>query len=92
MSPSNGCALCEAASFTTRYHEDDQCWIADCLICRVPMVVWRLHGSSPPPDVREALLEQLTVVADSFFAGRAWHYDDHMRRIPDHYHGHARAR
>src|ERR1019366_6652021 len=91
MSPSNGCALCEAASITTRYHEDDQCWIADCLICRVPMVVWRLHDSSPPPDVREGLLEQLAVVADSFFAGRAWRYDDHMRNIPDHYHGHARA-
>ena len=55
------------------------------------MVVWRLHDSSPPPDVREVLLEQLAVVADSFFTGRAWHYDDHMRKIPDHYHGHARA-
>jgi hypothetical protein len=83
--------LCEAASITTRYHEDDQCWIADCVICRVPMVVWRMHDSSPPNDVREELLERLRVVADSFFVGRAWHYDDHMRRIPDHYLGHARA-
>ena len=38
---SRGCDLCEAAVITTRYFEDDDCWIADCEICLVPMVVWR---------------------------------------------------
>ena len=36
-----GCELCEAARLTTWYHEDDVCWVADCEICAVPMVVWR---------------------------------------------------
>ena len=34
------CELCEAAHLTTWYHDDEVCWIADCEICDVPMVVW----------------------------------------------------
>jgi hypothetical protein len=45
---SAGCDLCEAAIITTRYFEDDDCWIADCEICLVPMVVWRTHDAAPP--------------------------------------------
>ena len=91
MSPSSDCALCEAATLTTRYFEDDECWIAECLLCRVPMVVWRIHSPQAPDEVRATLLESLSVVAGQFFEGRPWYYDDHMRNIPDHYHGHARA-
>jgi hypothetical protein len=92
MSLSRRCELCEAASITTRYYEDEECWIADCLICRVPMVVWRVHEPTVPEEVRDRLIGCLTSVAESFFEGCAWHYDDHMRNIPDHYHGHARRR
>ncbi len=77
---------------TTRYFEDEDCWIADCLICRVPMVVWREHDASPSSEVRQGLLASITVVAEEFYRGREWYYDDHMRKIPDHYHAHARAR
>jgi hypothetical protein len=56
------------------------------------MVVWRVHDPSPPQDVRALLLDSLAAVADQFFEGRAWYFDDHMRKIPDHYHGHARVR
>lgn len=56
------------------------------------MVVWRRHDPSPTDEVRHQLLERLRVVADRFFAGGSWYYDDHMRKIPDHYHGHARGR
>jgi hypothetical protein len=56
------------------------------------MVVWRQHDPRPPDDVRRELRERLTTVADEFFEGRQWYYDDHMRRIPDHYHAHARGR
>ena len=48
-----GCELCEAARLTTWYHEDDVCWVADCEICAVPMVVWRTHGTDPPEPDRE---------------------------------------
>jgi len=92
MSPSSGCQLCQGLTITTRYFEDERCWIADCVVCRVPMVVWRQHDPRPPDDVRRELRERLTTVADEFFEGRQWYYDDHMRRIPDHYHAHARGR
>ena len=36
------CELCEAGHLTTWYHEDEICWIADCEMCAVPMVVWKL--------------------------------------------------
>ncbi len=75
---------------TTRYDEDDECWIAECLICRVPMVVWRVHDPHPPAVIRARLITRLGAVADRLYEGGAWYYDDHMRNIPDHYHGHAR--
>ncbi|MDH2903031.1 MAG: hypothetical protein PXZ08_03660 [Actinomycetota bacterium] len=90
MSLSSRCELCEAAPLTPRYYDDAECWIADCLICRVPMVVWRVHDATPPPEVHRRLVERLTTVAEKEFLGRGWYFDDHMRNIPDHYHGHAR--
>lgn len=77
---------------TIRYFEDETCWIADCLICRVPMVVWREHDAVPSAEVRDGLLANLAPVAAEFYSGREWYYDDHMRKIPDHYHAHARAK
>ena len=67
------------------------CWIADCEICFVPMVVWRNHGSAPPADALSHMHEQLAQVAAEQLTVE--HYiDDNMRRIPDHYHAHARPR
>jgi hypothetical protein len=87
---SDGCELCEAAVVTKRYFEDDVCWIGDCEICLVPMVVWRVHDASPPPEVRRHLHDALGVVASAEFTETTWSIDDHMRNIPDHYHAHAR--
>jgi len=75
---------------TTWYHEDELCWIADCEICEVPMVVWRDHGTTPPPEVLEHLQARLRDVADQRFGEGGYSIDDHMRNIPDHYHAHAR--
>lgn len=87
---SENCELCEAAPITKRYFEDDVCWIADCEICLVPMVVWRSHDPVPPADTKALLHERLTVVADEVLGEGTWRIDDHMRNIPDHYHAHAR--
>jgi hypothetical protein len=84
------CELCEAAVVTKRYFEDETCWIGDCEICLVPMVVWREHDATPPEDVRAHLHAVLGAVADEEFAATPWTIDDHMRNIPDHYHAHAR--
>jgi hypothetical protein len=88
--PTERCELCEAARMTTWYYDDELCWIADCEICEVPMVVWRVHGSVPPDDVLEALTTRLRAVADERFGTDGYRIDDHMRNIPDHYHAHAR--
>ncbi len=84
------CELCDAAVITQRYGEDELCWIADCEICLVPMVVWKEHSPTPSPEVKAALAERLASVADEIFGSGGWTLDDHMRNIPDHYHAHAR--
>lgn len=85
-----GCDLCEAAVITTRYYEDESCWIGDCEICLVPMVVWRRHDADPPAEVKAHLHAVLAMVAEREFLDTPWRIDDHMRNIPDHYHAHAR--
>jgi hypothetical protein len=86
----DGCELCRAARITRWYHEDGTCWIAECEICEVPMVVWRFHGVEPPADHLAHMRARLAEVAT---AELGEHYvDDHMRNIPDHWHAHARPR
>ena len=84
------CDLCEAARLTPWHHEDDVCWVADCEICDVPMVVWKEHGAEPPDGVLEHMLAQLARVADARFGPGGWTVDRVMRQIPDHFHAHAR--
>ena len=85
-----GCDLCEAAPLTPWYHEDDTCWVADCEICDVPMVVWRSHGADPPETDVAHMVARLTEVADARFGAGGWSIDRIMRQIPDHFHAHAR--
>ena len=49
-------------------HEDDDCWVAECLVCRTPMVVWRSHGL-PEPDLEAALLDRLERIAAERYGG-----------------------
>jgi hypothetical protein len=88
--PVAGCDLCEAARLTAWHHEDDVCWVADCEVCGVPMVVWRSHGPTPPPGDVEHMLARLAEVADRELGSGTWHVDRTMRQIPDHFHAHAR--
>jgi hypothetical protein len=86
----DGCDLCRAARITPWYHEDEICWVAECEICEVPMVVWRSHGVDPPPEHLEHMHARLREVAAAHFG--EIYVDDHMRNIPDHYHAHGRPR
>jgi hypothetical protein len=84
------CDLCEAARLTLWFHEDDECWIAECEICAVPMVCGR-HDPAQPDDVKGRLHKRLAHVVAAHFDFE--HYvNDNMRNIPDHYHAHARLR
>jgi hypothetical protein len=85
------CDLCEEARITEWFYEDEQCWIAECEVCSVPMVVWRNHDNAPDDTVKAVLHQRLAAVVAEFFTFE--HYvDDNMRNIPDHYHAHARPR
>ena len=84
------CELCEAARFTHWYHEDERCWIADCEVCSVPMVVWAHHGAAPAPDEVDAMLAELSRVAAERFGADNFEIDRTMRQVPGHFHAHAR--
>ena len=75
---------------TDWYHEDEVCWVADCEVCDVPMVVWREHGATPPDEAVVHMVAWLTEVADARFGPDGWSIDRVMRQIPDHFHAHAR--
>jgi hypothetical protein len=87
--PSEDCLLCNAERATTWHLEDDECWVADCLVCRTPMVVWRTHGL-PDPVLEERLLNTLRRIATERYGEDGFWIDGERRRIPDHWHAHAR--
>ncbi len=83
------CLLCMADRVTFWYREEDEFWVADCLVCKTPMIVWRRHGL--PHEARETeLLRQLEEVAAERFGDGGYWIDRERRRIPDHWHAHAR--
>jgi hypothetical protein len=82
------CPLCRAERITEWYLEDDDCWVTDCMVCMTPMIVWRSHGL-PDAETETALLARLESIARERYPGG--HYvDGERRRIPDHWHAHAR--
>jgi hypothetical protein len=83
------CLLCVAERITDRLHEDEDCWVADCLVCRTPMVVWRTHGL-PDPELEGRLLAHLERIAAIRYGETGYYVDPERRRIPDHWHAHAR--
>ena len=85
-----GCELCEAARFTHWYAVTDDCWVADCEVCSVPMVVWWHHGTDPPDEARQRMIETLGRAADDRFGPGRWELDTTMRQVPTHFHAHAR--
>lgn len=85
------CELCEAAKMSEWFYEDDECWIAECESCGVPMVVWRPHDAHPDGDIKSRLHEKLATVVTEHFEFEM-RIDDNMRTIPDHYHAHARPK
>ncbi|HEX7248603.1 MAG TPA: hypothetical protein VF351_10945 [Actinomycetota bacterium] len=91
MDPPNGddCMLCDAERMTDWLHEDDDCWVAECVVCRTPMVVWRTHGL-PDPKREARLLAHLERVATERYGDEGYYIDPERRRIPDHWHAHAR--
>lgn len=84
----DGCLLCRAERITAWHFEDQECWVADCLICATPMIVLRTHGL-PDPAGETRLLERLERIAAERYPQGYW-IDGERRQIPDHWHAHAR--
>ena len=83
------CLLCRAEHVTTWHFEDRECWVADCLVCATPMIVWRAHGL-PNAEEQARLLRHLERVAAERYGEDGYWIDAVRRRIPDHWHAHAR--
>lgn len=89
--PDPECELCVAARTTEWFHDDSDCWVAECESCCTPMVVWKRHDPAPPEEVRVVLLDRLHDVVVECYGYEYW-VDENMRSIPTHYHAHARPR
>ena len=83
------CLLCRAERITAWHFEDEDCWVADCLVCATPMIVWRTHGL-PDVALEARLLGHLRDVAAARYGDEGYWIDGERRRIPDHWHAHAR--
>jgi hypothetical protein len=89
MDRAGNCMLCRAERVTAWHVDDEQCWIADCMVCRTPMIVWRRHGL-PDEETERALLGRLEELARQVYGADGFWIDPIRRRIPDHWHAHAR--
>lgn len=89
MAANDDCLLCRAERLTPWQHEDEECWIADCLVCATPMIVWRTHGL-PEARLESRLLETLARAAADRYGPEGYWIDEERRRIPEHWHAHAR--
>lgn len=83
------CELCLAHKMSPWFYEDDECWVAECIVCDTPMIVWRPHGL-PDEETEARLMVKLTEVAGTHYGEGAWWPDPNRRNIPDHWHVHAR--
>lgn len=84
----DNCQLCEAERLTEWLFEDEEIWIAECIVCLTPMVVWKQHGL-PEETLEQAFLERFKLIASQRYP-HGWWLDTKRRRIPEHWHAHAR--
>ncbi len=82
------CLLCRAERVTEWHFEDDECWVGDCMVCMTPMIVLRAHALLEPED-ESRLIARLEQIAAQRYPEGYW-IDGERRRIPDHWHAHAR--
>ena len=74
-----GCLLCTAERVTDWHLEDEECWVADCVVCMTPMVVWRTHGL-PAPPLEAALLSRLERIAAERYGQDGFYIDAERAR------------
>jgi Dual specificity phosphatase, catalytic domain len=88
LPPPSGCPLCPADRVTCWRYEDEWCWVADCIECSTPMVVFRSHQFPNEAQEAHALARLSEVAATRYPEGHR--IDLERRKVPDHFHAHAR--
>ena len=76
------CPLCRKERLTHWYYSDTVCWMADCLTCKIPMIVLVRHSMRLTDFERRHLPE----VVEMFFPGAKLR--KRQRKIKDHLHWH----
>jgi len=77
------CPLCEHERKTHHYYEDNNIWIADCISCNIPILVWKEHIKDLDKDTKEKLVEFCKECFGDQIKIR-WK----RRKIKDHFHFH----
>ena len=86
------CELCQLKKISKWYYEDEDIVVCDCIVCKIPQVIWRKHSMSPPSHIEMKMISKLNEVAREFYGHDDFYIDTKQRKIPDHLHYHARLR
>jgi len=94
---SSKCDLCKAEKKTHWYYPEKRedlltnkarYWIADCLTCKVPMVVYREHTTRPPKEMIDKMMEHAHRIGRDVYGDDKYKLRFENRKIKDHYHFH----
>lgn len=86
------CELCQLKKMSKWYYEDEDIVVCDCIICKIPQVIWRKHSMSPSIHIEMKMVSKLAEIAEQFYGHKNFYIDSTQRKIPDHLHFHARLR
>ena len=70
--------------------EMDHFIILDCKDCKVPMIVWKEHTMDVHESDQYIMEAFLIECAKTFYDGKEYSISKEQRKIPDHFHWHAR--
>jgi len=72
--------------------EMDHFIILDCMDCKIPMMVWKEHTMDVNESDQYVLESFLIETANMFYKGKEFYISKDQRKIPDHFHWHARPK
>ena len=77
------CPLCLRRKLTKWHYENYEFWVADCLTCGSPMIVYKFHEAKISPETKQGALN----IIRSLFGDKA-RFRGYSRQIKDHWHEH----
>lgn len=86
MSEPIPCLLCKVRRSIKRCYDDRIFWVADCLHCGKPIIVYREHQAV----ISERKMEKALKIAKDLF-GESAKFRGHMKLVKGHWHDHILA-